>query len=451
MSRLGEHRIIMRSTVLLFLLTLFVWTTANAQEFNNKTKEYVLVSQTEAKTETVRTHRRVLCDYQPSGLWVRRGERFTVKVTELDPNYKLSTMIGFKPMWEKRNGTQENELKEGSNTVTAGNDGILSFIFVKRTGFDTDPTTVDVKVTGGKPIPFYIVGETEDEVWEKAIKTMEDTYVQLVSDKALVTLPSRDYVKHPIADVEAMFETIHEMIDLDDQLAGFDNSSPENMKTRNRINYLVDVYTPAPESDKYYAYAAEYFIGMKRDNFTALTEDLGTEWGYWHETGHTYQQRSWMFNAIVEVQVNMFSLYVQEKFGLPSKLNNKEGRNPVSSFEMARRYIANPNKNYMVINPAEYGEFFTKLVMFHQLKSVYGWEAFTRLQKEFRKQPLIYNPRETDADKANKFVQMMCFITKNDLVPFFRKWGLNIDAATTQKIKAMKLPLPKTDPSTIFK
>ncbi|MBK6751451.1 MAG: S-layer protein [Acidobacteria bacterium] len=441
----------MRSRVFLIVTLLFVSITASAQDFNNKTKEYTLVSQTEAKTEIVRTHRRVLCDYQPSGLWVRRGERFSVNVSGLDEDYKLSTMIGFKPMWAKNNGTQENELREGANTVTSTKDGILSFIFVKRNGYDTDPTTVDVKVTGGTAIPFYVVGETEDEDWENAIENMEDTYVQLVSDKALVTLPSRDYLKHPIEDVEAMFETIHKMIDLDDQLAGFDDSSPENMKTRNRINYLVDVYTPAPESDKYYAYASDYFIGMKRDNFTALTRDLGTEWGYWHETGHTYQQRSWTFSAIVEVQVNMYSLYVQEKFGLPSKLNNKEGKNTVSSFEMARRYIANPNKNYMVINSAEYGEFFTKLVMFHQLKSVYGWEAFTRLHKEFRKQSLIYNPKETDADKANKFVYMMCYVTRNDLVPFFRKWGLNIDAATSQKIAAMRLPLPRTDPSTIFK
>lgn len=441
----------MRFNNALIVIFLFSAIAAFGQEFNNVTKEYTFVSQTEARTETVRTHRRVLCDYQPSGLWVRRGERFSVQVTDLDPEYKLSTMIGFKPMWANTNRTQENELREGANTITAANDGILSFIFVKRNGYDTEPVTVDVKVTGGKAIPFYVAGETEDEDWEQAVTNMEDTYVQLVSDKILITLPSRDYKRFPIEDVEAMFETVHKMIDLDDELAGFDDSSPENMRTRNRINYLVDVYTPRPESDKYYAYAGDYFIGMKRDNFTALTRDLGFEWGYWHETGHTYQQRSWMFRSIVEIQVNMFSLYVQEKFGLPSKLLNKESGNTVSSFEMARRYIANPNKNYMVINSAEYGEFFTKLVMFHQLKSVYGWQAFTRLHKEFRKKPWNYDPSITDADKAAQFVYMMCFVTKNDLVPFFKKWGLNIDAATTQKIAAMRLPLPKTDPATIFK
>lgn len=55
-----------------------------------------------------------------------------------------------------------------------------------------------------------------------------------------------------------------------------------------------------------------------------------------------------------------------------------------------------------------------------------------------------------DADKADQFVFMMCKVTRNDLVRFFRKWGSNIDPATTQIIAAMMLPLPKTDPSTIF-
>ncbi|MBK7706465.1 MAG: hypothetical protein IPJ30_11970 [Acidobacteria bacterium] len=90
----------MKSTVVLFLMILVICISTNAQDFNNYTKEYVLVSQTEARTEASRTHRMILCDYQPSGLYVRRGETITVVVNELDDEYKLSTMIGFKPMWE---------------------------------------------------------------------------------------------------------------------------------------------------------------------------------------------------------------------------------------------------------------------------------------------------------------------------------------------------------------
>ena len=442
----------MKSTVVLFLMILVICISTNAQDFNNYTKEYVLVSQTEARTEASRTHRMILCDYQPSGLYVRRGEKITVVVNELDDEYKLSTMIGFKPMWGNRNRTQENELENGENTVTASQDGILSFIFVKRDGFDEDPSTVEISVTGGKAFPLYKVGRTNDANWENDLRKMSGApFVQLVSDKALLTITYPDYLKHPINDVPATFETIHEMIDLEEELAGFDDSSPENMRTRNRLNFLIDLYSTPEEAANYYLYASNYFIGMKRNNFTDLTENLSTEWGIWHETGHTHQQRSWTWGSIGEITVNIFSLYVQENFGLPSKLNDREGGTGPTTFEKARTYIADPRKNYMVRSKTDYSELFTKLVMFHQLKSVYGWEAFTELHQYFRKKPFVYDPNLTDAEKANRFVYAMCLVTKNDLVPFFKKWGLNIDAATTQKINALRLPKPSTDPSTIFR
>ena len=442
----------MKSAVFLFLLTLAVCITASAQAFDNHTKKYELVSQTEANIEVTRTHRRILCDYQPSGLYVRRGEKIALTVTDLDEDYKLSTMIGFKPMWGNRNKTQEIEMRDGENTVTASQDGILSFIFVKRTGYDVEPSTVQISVKGGKAFPLYIVGDTEDADWNNDLAKMTDApFVQLLSDKALLTITYPDYIKHPIPDVEESFETIHKMIDLEEELAGFDDSSPENMRTRNRLNFVIDLYSTPEEATKYYLYASNYFIGMKRSNFTDLTEKLDTEWGIWHEVGHTHQQQSWTWSSIIEVNTNIFSLYVQEKFGLPSKLNDRQVAGGPTTFERARAYIADPQKNYLVKSPTDYNEFFTKLVMFHQLKSVYGWNTFKKLHQYFRKQPYTYNPKETDADKANKFVYAMCSITKNNLGPFFQKWGLSVDAPIAGKIRGLNLPLPAVDPAKIFR
>jgi len=138
--------------------------------------------------------------------------------------------------------------------------------------------------------------------------------------------------------------------------------------------------------------------------------------------------------------------------GRPSTLAQVQDGETLTNFERARKYIADPKKNYLVSNEeADYNELFSKLVMFHQLRSFYGWDVIKRLHQYFRKQPYVEVDGETDADKANRFIYAMCVVTQNDLVPFFRKWGLNADAATTQKINGMRLPLPKTDPSTIFK
>jgi len=191
-------------------------------------------------------------------------------------------------------------------------------------------------------------------------------------------------------------------------------------------------------------------IGMKRDNFTDLTEKLDKEWGIWHETGHTHQQKSWTWESIGEISVNIFSLYVQEKFGLPSRLGTAED-GEIITFDKARKYLANPNKNYLEKNKADYNELFSKLAMFHQLKTVYGWDSIKKLHQYFRKNPYIYNENETDQDKTNKFIYAMCLITKNNLIPFFKKWGLNVDSVTTGKIKGLNLPLPTVNPAKIFR
>ena len=426
---------------------------AAGQSYNNYTKEYTLVSQTEGQTEAERTHRMVLCDYQPSGLYVKRGERITFSVTGLNDTYELSSMIGFKPMWGNRNTTQEDALQNGANTVTASQDGILSFIFVKSEGYDTTPSTVRVKVAGGKAFPLYTHGKSNVLNWENDLRTMKDAqFVQLVSDKVLLTITYKDYLKTPIRDVAASFKTMHSVVDWEDELAGFDNTTPQNLRTRNRIHYLIDLYSTPTESESYYMYASNYLIGMKRDNFTDLTDKLSTEWGIWHETGHTHQQNSWTWDSIGEISVNLFSLYVQEKFGLPSNLAKVEGGETLTNFEKARKYIANPNKNYLVSNEeADYNELFSKLVMFHQLKSVYGWDSIKKVHQYFRQRPYVDVEDETDADKANKFVYAMCIVTKNNLIPFFKRWGLNVDSATAAKIKGLNLPMPKVDPSTILR
>ena len=434
-------------SLLVFLCSLAI----NAQTYDNAQKQYVLTSQTEGNIEASRTHRMVLCDYQPSGLYVKRGEKVTFNVSDLKQGYDLSTMIGFKPMWGNRNKTQEDALRNGVNTVTANQDGILSFIFLKSEGYDVKPTTVKVTVSGGKAFPFFQLNRTDPARWQSDLRAMKDAqFVQLVSDKALLTITYKDYLKTPITDINRTFSNIHKVIDWEDELAGFDNSSPENMRTTNRMHYLIDLYSTPKEAEGYYMYAMNYLIGMKRDNFTDLTEKLDSEWGIWHETGHTQQQESWTWDSISEISVNMFSLYVQEKFGQPTRLGTAEGGEDLTNFEKAREYIAQPEKDYFTQNEDDYNELFSKLVMFHQLKSVYGWDAIKKLHQYFRKHPYVENDDESDADKANKFVYAMCVVSRNNLVPFFKKWGIDVDPATRRKINRLRLPPPARDPSTIF-
>lgn len=257
----------MKNGSFVLLLVGFLCLSVTAQTYDNYKKQYTLVSQTDGQIESDRTHRMVLADYQPSGLYVRRGEKLGITVSGLKAEYHVSSMIGFKPMWGDHNKTQEDTLKNGINTVAASQDGILSFIFVKTEGYDTVPSTINVKVNGGRAFPLFQLGRSNPANWQNDLRTMTDAqFIQLVSDKALVTITYKDYLKTPITNIPRMFENIHKVIDWEDEVAGFDNSSPENMRSRNRLHYAVDIFATAKERDGWYMYATNYFIGMKRDN-----------------------------------------------------------------------------------------------------------------------------------------------------------------------------------------
>jgi len=95
-------------SVLLGLLFIF---SVKAQDYNNHRKEYVLNSLTEGKIESARTHRMILCDYQPAGLYVKKGRKISLAVSSLSRDYNLSLMIGFNSMWgDRRNLSKSRRL-----------------------------------------------------------------------------------------------------------------------------------------------------------------------------------------------------------------------------------------------------------------------------------------------------------------------------------------------------
>lgn len=65
-------KLAVRKTIYISLLIYAFCLTTNAQTYNNYQKEYVLTSLTDGQIEAGRTHR-MMCDYQPSGLYVKKG------------------------------------------------------------------------------------------------------------------------------------------------------------------------------------------------------------------------------------------------------------------------------------------------------------------------------------------------------------------------------------------
>lgn len=422
-----------------------------ASEIDNDAGHYRLSTLPSAASEAKRMDRMELDDQQPAGRWLRRGESAVITVEGLPRGVALDAAIGFRPMWKVALGQQIVRLVAGDNRIQASQEGPLFFRCTARAGAKPGADEVDVTMAGGHVLPLYVDGETSPVQWATQLDEHGDApFVQFLGEHAMITLTRAVHAEHPVADPAATFEAIDEVLGYEDEVAGLDGSSPRDAPTPLRMHYVVDFRAKKKDLADVYMYAEPQFIGMLPDNTEDLTDPdrLRERWGIWHETGHTHQQNSWTWGALTEINVNLFSLYVQEKLGLPSRLAESEDGEP-SAFDRARRYLAGGRHDLLADVPDDDGDLlFTRLVLFHQLKSVYGWRLFQDLHKEFRAHPLPADSE--DQEMADALVTRICAITGNDLRPFFRRWGLRVSDAADAQIERRHYPAPRRDPAAVF-
>jgi Peptidase M60, enhancin and enhancin-like/N-terminal domain of M60-like peptidases len=434
----------------LFSLMLAWWLAAPLAHAQSNPRTLQLDLQADVHAESAERLRFPLSEFQSTGIYVKEGDVLVIQVADFSPQNQLAAHIGFRPLWGDRNKSQETKLASGKNTLKAQESGLLYFIYSNPQSLQNNSQTLQVTVTGGSDSPLFVLGKGDFPKWHAEVRRRKDIqYVELLSERVIITLPVKDYLKNPIRDPQKSFDVIHRVLAIQDQLAGFDDSSPLHTLSRHRYHFLVDEMNQ--EGDGFYMYATHFHVGLIPEAVADLTDPdrLKKQWGIWHEIGHTHQQTPWTWSDIEEVSVNIMSLKVQEDFGWPSRLNDTEyaengRRNTLSTYALAKQYLSRKNRNFSDLKDP-----FIKLVMFDQLRQAYGWGFFTRLFKAFRERYPTAESREaadnmTDAEKVSAFIFMSSQTAQTNLLPFFQRWGLQADRITQQRIQDSPWPLANT-------
>ena len=416
---------------------------AQAATWDNEAGKYTLPPLPFAAAEAQRLDTDQREDQQPLGRTVQAGDLLTLILPTLPGGVSADLTIGFREMWGPGPGQQVEPLARGQNTITASQSGP---VFVRLNGIGADVT---FSLTGGQVIPLYVDAAMSAADWQAELAAHKGAeYVQLVGDRALITLPAHSYDAAPIPDPAASFAMINKVLQLEDDLSGLDGSTALDTPTPLRLHFLVDFRATAADRENFYMYATDGFIGMLPDNTGDLTnpDSLSQLWGIWHEVGHIHQQHSWTWGSATEITVNIWSLFVQQALGQPSRLAQPENGGK-STLALARDYIGAGDgvPDFIADN---YDTVFIRLVMFDQLARVYGWDLYRNLNKAARRNPLA--PDRSDQDRVDYFVTEICTLTGHDLRGFFRRWGLMASDAALADIEAMRLPLPPTDPARVF-
>ncbi|MGG1344213.1 M60 family metallopeptidase [Bacillus toyonensis] len=360
--------------------------------------------------------------YEPTGLYAKPNEQITINV---EGNQDIQVYIGtysYDASWREDSKIKSFTLKPGINTIQSPNGGMIYFYNKQQGG--TIRTTI---TAGGTTTPFFELGKhTKQDLINMLDQYPNAHAVELKGERVLITAsPARvkKYLLGSNTDPVQLLKKMDEATRIQDKVAGLS----EEQVDKHYIHYVEENHSP-----DYYMYATSYrtaYVGDAIQYVLDINKFITDGWGPWHEAGHLRQQSPWKFYNMTEVQNNIYSLSVEKAFNQPSNLE-KSGIYP-----KAFQYLEQVNKNY-----DEISDVFVKLVMLWQLQLAYGEDFYPKLHQLYRDMPSGELP-QTDENKKQLFMISASKVAKQNLIPFFEKWGLRPNNDTIQKVAALGYPI----------
>ncbi|HDR8122995.1 TPA: hypothetical protein QCZ27_004855 [Bacillus cereus] len=360
--------------------------------------------------------------YEPTGLYAKPNEQITINV---EGNQDIQVYIGtysYDASWREDSKIKSFTLKPGINTIQSPNGGMIYFYNKQQGG--SIRTTI---TTGGTTTPFFELGKhTKQDLINMLDQYPNAHTVELKGERVLITAsPARvkKYLLGSNTDPVQLLKKMDEATRIQDKVAGLS----EEQVDKHYVHYVEENHSP-----DYYMYATSYrtaYVGDAIQYVLDINKFITDGWGPWHEAGHLRQQSPWKFYNMTEVQNNIYSLSVEKAFNQPSNLE-KSGIYP-----KAFQYLEQVNKNY-----DEISDVFVKLVMLWQLQLAYGEDFYPKLHQLYRDMPSSELP-QTDENKKQLFMISASKVAKQNLIPFFEKWGLRPNNDTIQKVAALGYPI----------
>lgn len=362
--------------------------------------------------------RYVLSANEPTGIYVAPNEEIKI---DIKGTQSIKAFIGTNSYDEK--GFEEFKLKPGENNISSSRGGILYFYNMNNDG----EATASV-IHGGSHFPLFILGKHTKKDWDAMLKKYKNPYaVELKGEKSLITA-SPAAVKNYMGETDPV-----ELMKLHDKIIRFENSvaglSEDGVGVLKSPNHYVQFVEKRKPDEDDWMFATHYhtaYVPETMDRVLNINRLKGDGWGPWHEVGHLHQQAPWFWSGVEEVTVNIYSLSVQRMLGNKSSLE-KDGY-----YKKAFAYLDNPDAQKNM-------DEFEKLVMFWQLDLAYGDHFYPNLHQMYRLLPESEMP-VLDEDKKQMFIYMASKVAKQNLVPFFEKWGLSPNDETREKIQNLNLP-----------
>ncbi|MFF0630201.1 M60 family metallopeptidase [Streptomyces sp. NPDC004296] len=373
-------------------------------------------------------------DAQPTGLYLPPHTLLTV-TSDRPGNAPIpELLVGTYGLDGTDSGTEAeprtHKLQDATTEVTDGTGGMLYVRYTKDGGDPAPEITLHFGASAHS-VPYHVLGRTPAAQWKSQLdQAAKDVPVaQLVADHVVLTVHLDSARRNRTQNPDDLLRRYEHILATEDAISGLDGRDPRDR--RSPLRYFVSEGKAGINPNAYYdrvCYPSDLIDEAL--NVDALNES----WGMWHELGHMHQQSSWMWDAVTEVTVNVYSLAVQRDAGQPTRLG-KDGT-PVA----VRTYL--DGSATRPAYDAKDGDPFVRLAMFEQLRLAFGDGFYPELHKLTRR-------AETATDPEQYLVLNASRVSGHDLISFFSAWGVPVTAQTRAEVAALGLHAPDEDPSAL--
>jgi hypothetical protein len=277
-----------------------------------------------------------------------------------------------------------------------------------------------VELEGTVAAPTYFLGKTTDAEWARLQKA-DVPWGEIVGSQCAISVPSSvlKKLKNPKEVAEYWDEVLR-------SAEGFFAVTPGSTEHRYQADRQISAgYMHSGYPIMTWLDVQEKFVDIK----ILRGPDGGTNWGFYHELGHNYQESEWTWDGWVETTNNLFSLYACEKF-------NKDagGHGAMSPSEVAKRLsqvAASPGSEDFFQKDPWFG-----LTFWIQIQREFGFPAVTKFFAKYRTMKPNERPRGDQA-RMDAFVVNMSEVIGRDISGYAKKWGMPVSAGAVEKVKGL--------------
>jgi hypothetical protein len=278
--------------------------------------------------------------------------------------------------------------------------------------------SVHVEIEGAVEAPLYRLGKTTLTEWHR-MQHLGAPFGELAANKVIFTMRTADLAN--VDDPAPLLKEWDKVVVTEAELAGWPKqpAEPERMVLDRDISagYMHSGYPIMGP------------ITAAKDMLNVETLSTKGNWGVFHEMGHNHEGQAYTFGGdFVEVDVNLFSMYVMQKL-VGREMTAHSALKDIDKVLSER------------LGPQKKIDAWTNLVIYIKTIQAFGWEPLHETLKSYSV-PGGAEGIKTREDKMDQWILRYSKATKHNLVAYYAVFDITCSDATKAQLASLPAWMP---------